>query len=748
MAKRQRTWKRKSKALRKSLKMWAEGAREDVLRPHIEPYTDALERGWRAERDYIQKVCNQYHAQISWRLLDHEEPDSPLPAYDPFAPPVVEKLTEDEAKARHQRHQELNKRIQRWLKYRARSLRNKGLSKAALRDNPYAVLLGKLSGLTSPPKARQAFQQFMRERPADVAAEVDKQWAKKSIAEDGSANTKHPGAPFRCKIARELFSALPQAEQDAIRGRAAAEAKQAKLDYATAMEGGASKSPEARQKCIDNFGRFMAPIMRGVQEYTGLQGFVVMGGPMPRFNGAIQTLHLSVGSNLTAVPSTFPGWDKSRWSRGVTEFYMDFLRTAYTAEDCAEAALPTATLNDAQYTMDPDSDSGSDSDSDSDAESDSANSESSSSSDSEGNASDDEGKKKSHKKKEKKASKKASKKSKNKGKKRKSEEGAGGGKRKRAKTGASASEETEKETETETETEAEKEAREAEERRLEAARHNGPHAATVHMAAPAQETVGMRARPRPRFAGGKAKGGGAPAVVGSSTNAESVPENEGDSDGRVPSASSGQHAQSMVGGTAAQAAKGRARWAARRRAALLPCTPLSRVARRRAGRSWREEVADLGPRYRELLDEFIALERSYDFVLGTGALKAPGRPSQVQQWIRDGRGRTQAVRAIPNIDQFASQWWIWWSALQPAWRGAWRGRKGGPQAVPENADWGLLAVPGQNGVLSVVATLYWWGCAEKAKGIASRSAGWEEAALDTIWVLRGLRGTGLQEIHT
>ncbi|KAJ6450543.1 hypothetical protein C8R47DRAFT_1230235 [Mycena vitilis] len=350
MAKRQRTWKRKAKALRKSLKMWAEGAREDVLRPHIEPYTDALERGWRAERDYLQKACNEYHARISWRLEDHEEPECPLPAYDPFAPPVVEKLNEEEAKTRHERLQQLNKRIQRWLKYRARSLRNKGLSKAALRDNPYAVLLAKLSGVTSPPKARQGFQQFMRERTAEVSAEVDMQWAKKSINTDGGANTKKPGAPFRCEIARSLFAALPQTEQDAIRGRAVAEAQQAKLDYTALMEGGASKSPEARQKCIDNFGRFMAPIMRGLQEHTGLQGFIVMGGPIPRFNGAIQTLHLSVGTNLTAVPSTFPGWDKPRWNRGITEFYMDFLRTAYTTEHCAEAALPaplTLTLKDA-----------------------------------------------------------------------------------------------------------------------------------------------------------------------------------------------------------------------------------------------------------------------------------------------------------------------------------------------------------------------------------------------------------------
>jgi hypothetical protein len=106
---RKRTWKRKSKELRKSNKMWAEGAREDLLRPHIEAYADALERGWRSERDYLQKVCNEFHSRISWRLADHEEPELPLPEYNPLAPPVAEMLSDEERTARHDRVEDLNK---------------------------------------------------------------------------------------------------------------------------------------------------------------------------------------------------------------------------------------------------------------------------------------------------------------------------------------------------------------------------------------------------------------------------------------------------------------------------------------------------------------------------------------------------------------------------------------------------------------------------------------------------------------
>jgi hypothetical protein len=103
-----RVWKRKAKAERRSNKLWAEGAREDLMRPHIEAYADALQRGWRAERDYLQKVCNEFHARISWRLGDSEEPELPLPVYDPFAPPVAEDLSAEEKLARHTRIEELN----------------------------------------------------------------------------------------------------------------------------------------------------------------------------------------------------------------------------------------------------------------------------------------------------------------------------------------------------------------------------------------------------------------------------------------------------------------------------------------------------------------------------------------------------------------------------------------------------------------------------------------------------------------
>lgn len=43
-------------------------------------------------------------------------------------------------------------------------------------------------------------------------------------------------------------------------------------------------------RCIDVFADFMEPILRGLEEYTGLHSVLIMGGPMPKFGGEIRTV--------------------------------------------------------------------------------------------------------------------------------------------------------------------------------------------------------------------------------------------------------------------------------------------------------------------------------------------------------------------------------------------------------------------------------------------------------------------------
>ncbi|KAJ7884949.1 hypothetical protein B0H13DRAFT_2343382 [Mycena leptocephala] len=223
--------------------MWAEGARESILKPQIPAYTDALERGWRAERDYIQEVCNEFHARISWRLSDNKEPDLPLPEYDKFAIPETEELDEEETIAKRLRIETMNARICRWLKYRARRLQRP--TRMDCTRDPYAVLLAKLAGINSPPKARQAFQQYMHESyEQEIAPTVKARWESSCVEADGTTLRKGgPNAPFRALVAREMFSQLTTEEQDGLRRHAKEEAQEARELYMKAMKSGPSKAP-------------------------------------------------------------------------------------------------------------------------------------------------------------------------------------------------------------------------------------------------------------------------------------------------------------------------------------------------------------------------------------------------------------------------------------------------------------------------------------------------------------------------
>jgi hypothetical protein len=120
------------------------------------------------------------------------------------------------------------------------------------RKDPFALLLSQLSGLSAPPKARQAYQQFMRESHVEkIAPVVAERWADARAKNDpDTVGRKEPKAGFRARIAREVFTALPQSEKDAIAKRAKDEAAQAKLEHGKALKSPPPNTPEARQAYV------------------------------------------------------------------------------------------------------------------------------------------------------------------------------------------------------------------------------------------------------------------------------------------------------------------------------------------------------------------------------------------------------------------------------------------------------------------------------------------------------------------
>ncbi|KAJ7686842.1 hypothetical protein B0H17DRAFT_940051, partial [Mycena rosella] len=120
-------------------------------------------------------------------------------------------------------------------------------------------------------------------------------------------------------------------------------------------------------------------------------------------------------------------------------------------------------------------------------------------------------------------------------------------------------------------------------------------------------------------------------------------------------------------------------------------------------------------------------------------LPSKGRLMQVGAWISGGQGK-QGVPSpvIRDLSAFAKVWDTWWSLLQPAWRkkdadGKWStaGEYG-----ESRREWGALYQWGVKGTLSVVAALYFWGCA--AGEDVESEAVWNEAIVDVTWMLEGM----------
>ena len=140
--------------------------------------------------------------------------------------------------------------IRRWLNYRVKKLYQ--LHSFTRTSNPtkhpYTVLMGKLSGLHAPPKARQGYQQFMKEHYQErIDPFVKKAWAEHVRKEHIPAD-ELPGPDFRAKITRDLFKKLPESERLQYSMTAKGEAFRARTEYENELNGTISLEPHAMQR--------------------------------------------------------------------------------------------------------------------------------------------------------------------------------------------------------------------------------------------------------------------------------------------------------------------------------------------------------------------------------------------------------------------------------------------------------------------------------------------------------------------
>ncbi|KDR72152.1 hypothetical protein GALMADRAFT_18798, partial [Galerina marginata CBS 339.88] len=111
----------------------------------------------------------------------------------------------------------------------------------------------------------------------------------------------------------------------------------------------------------------------------------------------------------------------------------------------------------------------------------------------------------------------------------------------------------------------------------------------------------------------------------------------------------------------------------------------------------------LGPRWMELVVLWADFEAKEGYKERT-KLSATGRPAAVKDWIQRARSPTWRP-VIKDLAEFEREFGVWWTGLQPGWRVS---DTEGSAVEDGEGDWKVLRKPGVNGLLSLLAALFFW----------------------------------------
>ncbi|PPQ74201.1 hypothetical protein CVT24_012720 [Panaeolus cyanescens] len=143
------------------------------------------------------------------------------------------------------------------------------------------------------------------------------------------------------------------------------------------------------------------------------------------------------------------------------------------------------------------------------------------------------------------------------------------------------------------------------------------------------------------------------------------------------------------------------------------------------------DSASLGNAWPSLLKAYRLFQEKHGYSVER-RLPSKGRPSMIAKWIGVGRTRNPKWRPVGlNPQAFSKEFKQWWVTLQPEWRVV----AGEVDIEKKDGDWSQLLYPGANGLLSVVACLYFWGlnCTS-----ATEQKTWTAAVLDCTAAFKGL----------
>ncbi|EIW81620.1 hypothetical protein CONPUDRAFT_154151 [Coniophora puteana RWD-64-598 SS2] len=720
---------------------WATGRIKELLDSHIEGYRAARGQSTTRARDYIDTVTNEYFALVPWR----NKVSDPIPDKSPDA---VEDLTEIEAAQKAAKIKSMKATIKGWYDNRVKSIRSAG--RPGNKENDvWTRLLKQLAGVSqTKPKRLSPSQRWSKDHYSGaVKVDFEARWALKK----NELGDNHR-AQFRESVTSEHFARLSLAEQAVWATKASDEHKIELTNWQTALKAPIDTSPEGRQCAIDNLPGFIGPILEGIREYTGLQASFFGGGPEPRKGGRLNIITTHEGGNLAATPLNWQASNPAAF-KVVQKLYLTYLKTCYTPATMAACALKNSkeVVSEAMLakllSMDGDEGLGPDIASGSST----SPSESSSSRPAHASPLPPVSTPKPHPPRSstpippsdlppnaiatiadttpKRDSPPAGR-------------ATAADRKAKRKVSSITSEEASDSKATETNDDGDTTPRPVK-RPYNTRLRDEPEASTIANAPRAAseaptETLSDKAIPI-RLPNNRRRGLARPAAA----TTELVASSDKTSQfvvGDKPDPRTGVDASAKVHLSNLDLADGAPQWFCKALDYLRAADSLPSADRQKVSQGKKSEISDrqgwtLPLAYTHLLEEYLVLEKSSDFSHGKGsatALETQHRPDQIATWIKNGRA-SSCRPTLRDPQQFAKGWWAWWAHIQPQWRHiAAPSDSVAPRLSREDGDWSAFDKPGQNGFLSVIVALKWWG-SETSE--SSKDPLWEAAAEDVRWVM-------------
>ncbi len=144
---------------------------------------------------------------------------------------------------------------------------------------------------------------------------------------------------------------------------------------------------------------------------------------------------------------------------------------------------------------------------------------------------------------------------------------------------------------------------------------------------------------------------------------------------------------------------------------------------------------DLGGGWLDLVSIWSRFEKAAGY-MEAGILSSEGRPPCVGAWIARARSpRYQPALSRSNLEDLDRSFWRWWTALQPIYR---QGLSNDGHVLSQTSgDMEGIRRPGRNGLLSVLAALWFWGSTPQVE-LSTTLGSWASAVDDVSWVLEEL----------